>query len=324
MILIMSQFNDTSTINVIKWLNFYGAQYVRIDQERVYGLDYLEIKENVEIVCRLKDIESEAIIDFDKINAYWYRRGHIRLVMPKLDKISDSMLREKLYSFLASENMKLQEYLYYVLAKKHHVNRYENRNLNKLQVLSLAAKYGLKIPLTKVIGNSDTIKDKNYITKAISDPFHFYIENKRFVTYTEKAEWKLWPPNYFPTLVQVEVEKEADIRIFYWFGNLYSMAIMSQSNEQTKTDFRKYPSNNRNRSIPFSVPDEVKMKLINLMSQLNLETGSIDMILTLKGEFVFLEVNPVGQYDMTSVPCNYYLDKLIALKLIELANYQYG
>jgi hypothetical protein len=52
------------------------------------------------------------------------------------------------------------------------------------------------------------------------------------------------------------------------------------------------------------------------MKQLNLNTGSIDMAVNTENEYVFFEVNPIGQYGMTSVPCNYNLDKKIAEYLI--------
>lgn len=52
------------------------------------------------------------------------------------------------------------------------------------------------------------------------------------------------------------------------------------------------------------------------MKKMNLDTGSIDMIVTPELEYVFLEVNPVGQYDMVSVPCNYHLHSKIAKILI--------
>ncbi|GEM_PF-2524516 len=32
----------------------------------------------------------------------------------------------------------------------------------------------------------------------------------------------------------------------------------------------------------------------------------------------FLEINPIGQFGMTSIPCNYYLKKRNALKFIEI------
>ncbi|CEJ68525.1 hypothetical protein BN1195_00813 [Chryseobacterium oranimense G311] len=36
-------------------------------------------------------------------------------------------------------------------------------------------------------------------------------------------------------------------------------------------------------------------------------TGSIDMIKGRDGNYYFLEVNPSGQFRMTSLPCNYNL-----------------
>jgi D-alanine-D-alanine ligase-like ATP-grasp enzyme len=95
------------------------------------------------------------------------------------------------------------------------------------------------------------------------------------------------------------------------------MAMFSQKDEKTKIDFRHYDSTNPTRYVPFKLPEELEKKLDKLMRQVNLNTGSIDMILTEKNEYIFLEVNPIGQYGMTSVPCNYYLNKIIANYLIK-------
>jgi len=46
-----------------------------------------------------------------------------------------------------------------------------------------------------------------------------------------------------------------------------------------------------------------------------LNSGSIDILVTPNNEYVFLEVNPVGQFGMVSQPCNYYLEKRIAERL---------
>lgn len=48
------------------------------------------------------------------------------------------------------------------------------------------------------------------------------------------------------------------------------------------------------------------------MADLDLNCGSIDMILGNDGLYYFLEVNPVGQFGMVSGPCNYYLERKIA------------
>jgi glutathione synthase/RimK-type ligase-like ATP-grasp enzyme len=51
------------------------------------------------------------------------------------------------------------------------------------------------------------------------------------------------------------------------------------------------------------------------MLQLELTTASIDLIVDLNENYVFLEVNPDGQFGMISYPCNYYLEKEIANQL---------
>jgi len=42
------------------------------------------------------------------------------------------------------------------------------------------------------------------------------------------------------------------------------------------------------------------------------------MIRARNGDFIFLEINPVGQFGMTSIPCNYFLEKKIAEHLIKM------
>ena len=52
------------------------------------------------------------------------------------------------------------------------------------------------------------------------------------------------------------------------------------------------------------------------MDNLDLNSGSIDIILTPDNKYVFLEVNPVGQFEQVSFPCNYGLFKEVAEYLI--------
>lgn len=105
--------------------------------------------------------------------------------------------------------------------------------------------------------------------------------------------------------------------MFYLSGRCYSMVILSQDSVYTETDFRKPILNNSlNRKLPYVLPKSIEDKITLLMDKLLLNTGSIDLIVDSENEYYFLEVNPVGQVLMTSVPCNYYLDKLVALSLI--------
>ena len=71
--------------------------------------------------------------------------------------------------------------------------------------------------------------------------------------------------------------------------------------------------------IPCILPDEIERKLHNLMEFIEFNTGSIDMIVTPANEYVFLEVNPVGQFAFVSDNCNYQLERKIANQLIQLS-----
>ena len=95
------------------------------------------------------------------------------------------------------------------------------------------------------------------------------------------------------------------------------MAIFSQNDKQTKIDFRNYNDDRPNRYVPYLLPVSIEKKITKLMQKLNLTTGSVDLIKDIKGNYVFLEINPVGQFGMVSGPCNYYLEKRIAEFLIK-------
>jgi hypothetical protein len=44
----------------------------------------------------------------------------------------------------------------------------------------------------------------------------------------------------------------------------------------------------------------------------------VDLIYTPDGEYVFLEVNPMGQFHWLSENCNYYLEEFIANQLAQV------
>ena len=48
------------------------------------------------------------------------------------------------------------------------------------------------------------------------------------------------------------------------------------------------------------------------MKELKLASGSFDIIVTKSNEYVFLEVNPIGQFSQVSIPCNYFIEKRLA------------
>lgn len=95
------------------------------------------------------------------------------------------------------------------------------------------------------------------------------------------------------------------------------MTIFSQKNKKTQVDFRNYDHSCPNRNVPFKIPTWYEKKLLSLYKQLNLKSGSADIIVTPDDQFVFLEINPIGQFGWLSKNCNYYLEKLVSKHLIQ-------
>jgi biotin carboxylase len=121
----------------------------------------------------------------------------------------------------------------------------------------------------------------------------------------------------YASFIQKCVDKKFEIRAFFLNGDLYSMAIFSQNNSQTNIDFRHYDYDLPNRNIPFKFPQKISNQISTFMKAINLNCGSLDFIYSKNKEFIFLEVNPVGQFGMTSQPCNYNLEKIIATTLLK-------
>ena len=61
------------------------------------------------------------------------------------------------------------------------------------------------------------------------------------------------------------------------------------------------------------LPKEIEQKLTELINSLNLSHGCIDLIFEdNKNNYVFLEINPMGQFKDLSDKCNYQIAKSIA------------
>jgi ATP-GRASP peptide maturase of grasp-with-spasm system len=194
-----------------------------------------------------------------------------------------------------------------------------------LVVLRYATELGIAIPETLVTNDllcTERFIEKSggsVITKAISDGIYHFAQDNAYYSYTEKideTELKQLNRDWFHSLFQSQIVKDIEIRSFFFDDKFYSMAIFSQRNAQTEVDFRKYDAVKPNRTVPYQLPVQMEDRLRKLFRKLQLNTGSVDLILDKSGEYFFLEINPVGQFGMVSYPCNYQLEKKVAKHLM--------
>ncbi|ROI03704.1 MULTISPECIES: grasp-with-spasm system ATP-grasp peptide maturase [unclassified Chryseobacterium] len=321
MILIFTIQNDFSTSNVIKWLTHYGEKVVRINSDdelhKLFKIDNEGIF--------FKNTRTSDIINLLDAKSCWWRRNGISKNSFLHDYgnqefiVNDFNLTSIKKDLISNEAEDLKNFIYYSVYHNTKINLGRPKfNLNKLITMKVAENCGLKVPEYEIITDTNQIRHNDLsITKAISNGIYKVVNNYSFYSYTELIEYeKDVKVPVFPSLKMDLIKKTMEIRVFFIEGQFFSMAIFSQSSDQTSVDFRKYNHKKPNKVEPYKLPALIEEKITKIFKELGLNCGSVDLILDDQNEFVFLEINPVGQYGMVSDPCNYSLDKTIAKYLI--------
>lgn len=321
MILILSKPGDRDSDYVIEWLNFFKTPFLRInDEELMQGVATFSYDSNF-IESSYFEISTQRVYLKD-ISVVWYRKfGFLTDYEMRLNSVKD------LTDFLYDEFKGLRELILSLLEDKKWLFK-RSLTKSKLEVLNIAKNVGLEIPKTIITTERDKVKlfleqnSHSIITKPIAEALNVKLANSTIGLSTKKVETvKDLNRKFSPSLFQEYIEKEIELRVFYIMGKCYTMAIFSQSNPQTKVDFRAYDWEKPNRFIPYQLPLQIEAKVDLLMKKLQLNTGSLDIIKSSKNcKYYFLEVNPSGQFGMTAFPCNYPLHKIVAQNLILLKN----
>ncbi len=324
MILIMSQAQfDHSTEAVMDWLDALGGHYTRINGARLLETEPWHLQLGGSQGTLVNGLPQPG-----QVSTVWFRRWN-KGSLVNYNNHLDAATGERLQKHLAREFGKLSSFIFSLYQQAYWLTDYRTVDINKLTALQVAQQVGFSVPPTIITNNKATLHEfvKQYgraITKPIADTELFQAADGQstgmLTIYTEEvneASLAAMPDTFFPSLCQHRIDKVLEYRVFYLEGAIYPMAIFSQASKQTATDFRKYVEERPNRrSIPI-LGQEVEQKIHALMQALNLNTGSIDFILSKTGQLTFLEVNPVGQFAALSENCNYQLEKKIAEFLIK-------
>jgi glutathione synthase/RimK-type ligase-like ATP-grasp enzyme len=119
---------------------------------------------------------------------------------------------------------------------------------------------------------------------------------------------------YCPMIFQELVPKAYELRIVYVCGAFYTGKINATQDAGGQTDWRAAGA--ALPWAPYTLPDTVAAGIHALMQRLNLSFGAIDMIRRPDGAYVFLEVNPQGEWGMLQKHLGYPIAETIAEKLV--------
>jgi len=174
---------------------------------------------------------------------------------------------------------------------------------NKIYQLKLAEKVGLSLPETIITSDPIAVKEfcdntNNDVVVKILSPSPM-VGNVIYTNVIKDTDIdSINSLRLSPAIFQARVPKSYELRITIVGESIFPVRINSQGDEQTAIDWRRKPKLNDFDVLMESVslPTEIETQIRMFMKEIGLKYGCIDMIVTPDNKYVFLEINPSGQW----------------------------
>ncbi len=281
-VIIISETFDSITDNVCRWLLHFKQPFVR--------LNYNDSKVVVSDILYNLNQESLSLsicgepLCFDFVKSVWFRRGSFYNLS---NTVIDECDNEEIKFFLRREYDTAVSCFHDIIRRKCFVlGNPEKSVLNKIIVLNIARRIGFAVPKSVITADATVVKsifEKSFLSKAINDllevEYNGMVYQQRIKYFNSIEDL---PDVFSLSLFQEVINYVAEIRVFYLLGSCFSVANYSIDKESIWAKIH--------------LPKSICKKIIRLMNELDLNTGSIDLLLTRDGDYFFLEVNPVGQF----------------------------
>ncbi len=317
-ILIITNKDDVTVDFVIKELQERKKPYYRMNTEDIPDKISIcfDINNNkFELSDKIKDININ-LLDFDSV---YYRRP----LLNNLDYIEKATFQER--NYLKSELAYILEGIYKVLRDKYWLNDvFAIREAeNKIYQLQMAQEVGFKMPLSLISNQHEEINKINKICNndCIIKPIksgNMKDINRPKVIFTTKTKEEQFEYEErieaFPLFIQKNIHKQYDLRCTVIGDEVFTAQIYSQGNEDSKVDWRRGRQVLEHRN--HKLPNEIEKMCVELTKKLNLNYSAIDMILDKNGDYVFLEINPNGQWAWIEKRLGFPISKRIVDLLI--------
>ncbi len=309
MILIVAEENDMHALAVARALlarNPLTAVTI-IDAQAFPSRAHLEINLNEWILCT----NDNRVIRSSDVTAIWWRR-----LLPH--DISKSVKDPTARSFCANESGQAFRTIAYWPGYKV-VNDVARERVATHKPLQhrIAHKLGIRIPSTLVTNNPAKVvefykRHKNIIYKVMTTPISSFAETRRF---RDQDIDLLQTLCHAPIIFQQEVEKSKDIRVTVVGEKVFAASIAGKLDRGALFPDWRLDATAECKSI--ELPENVVTQLLSLTRTLGLDYCAIDLIQDVAGDFVFLEVNPSGQFLFVEIDTGQPISGAIAEMLLE-------
>lgn len=191
---------------------------------------------------------------------------------------------------------------------------------NKLVQLVLAARLGFTIAdtlltndpeafLTFYNGRERPVVSKSLVNKDVErDGEHHLVLYTRPVARRDVVNYR--SVRHAPVIFQDYVAKSVELRVTVVGSRVFAAEVGSQASHLTRHDWRHY-DDPRIGFERHALPRDVEDRCVQLVSSLGLCFGAIDLILTPEGEYVFLEINPNGQWGFIELATGYPIGEAV-------------
>lgn len=318
-VLLISNKSDVTSDFIIKKLKERSIDFYRFNTEELTKSCFITL-DFLTGTFLIRDSILNKQFNLKEFSSVYFRRPE----MPLLDV---SSMNTGEVQFLKNEISYTLEGVYKILRHAYWVSPiYAIREAeNKIFQLELAQEIGFVIPdsmITNSFNDSINFYERNSECCIIKPIKSGLIENKNqskivFTTSLEhrpncKEQIKM-SPNFF----QNHITKIGDIRVTMVGAKAFSTLIHSQDDSETQVDWRR--GENVLKHTRIQLPDEILEKCIKLLSSLNLRFGAIDFILDENNNYIFLEINPNGQWAWIQHQTGYEISDEI-VNLLEYEN----
>ena len=236
------------------------------------------------------DHVEHGVIELSAATSIWWRRP----LVPVLDAISDP----DVFGFTHGEWHEALNGLYQLVDCPWMNDPIRNEIASrKAHQLVVASQLGMRIPRTVMTSDSQRAQafiDGEGLGNVIYKTFASTHQVWRETRLVQHADLDMLDSlRYAPVIFQEYVPAVADLRVTIVGTEVYPMAIDIRGTDY-EVDFRV--SMRDARTSVAQLPDIVTKQLLRLMDRLGLAYGAIDLRLTEDGDYVFLEINPAGEF----------------------------
>lgn len=314
-VLLITNTSDFTCDYVVRSLNKIGADYYRLNTDEIGSSVFLTFDFAYDIFT-LYDRPKQLTIDLLSFQSVYFRR-------PELPNFSDEDITPDERQFLQLEIRQTLEGLYKILGNAYWISNIDaiRKAENKIYQQILAKEIGFQIPKGIITNHPDDyhrfVENNNgdNIIKPIYSGQIGWPEMQK-VVFTSKldSEPQSQQIELCPSYLQETIEKRYDVRVTVIGDNIFAARIDSQSNQETKIDWRVGENILPHEAI--TLPLTIQKQCHELLYRLDLQFGAIDFVETPKGEYIFLEINPNGQWAWIETQTRMPISDTIAKQLV--------